>query len=436
MSLPTSIIEKTESKIAQDATDKIAELSDPFIGISGLRNLVWPTVRGFLGRQKRRIFPPTVSEIQQPVIGFTTGSVKQLRKRALLIYLTPAFYRDPCELRMNGFVTALQSLEIAKALNRLGYIVDVIDYRDDKFIPTVHYDVCFGMHYNFGRLLPLFAEKKTTTIYYATGAYWEVENAAEQARCNNLKLRRGIETHLPLRLKPNQWVQLSDAVIAQGNDYVLDPYRMHSRRVFAIDHAASLSFPPDFEYKDLGPSARRNFLWFGSVGLLHKGLDVVLEAFLELKELHLWVCGPLQSADERQFVRAYRKELFHTPNIHPIGHISIRSEAFRRLTDKCVATIHASCADSMPGAVLDCMARGLIPLVSVESGMDTDGFGVTLEESSVAEIRRAVVDLTNTPTDVCRQMAEEACRTASTRYTLTGFSSNIERILKDILMQT
>jgi len=90
----------------------------------------------------------------------------------------------------------------------------------------------------------------------------------------------------------------------------------------------------------------------------------------------------------------------------------------------------------MPGAVLDCMARGLIPLVSVESGMDTDGFGVTLEESSVAEIRRAVVDLTNTPTDVCRQMAEEACRTASTRYTLTGFSSNIERILKDILMQT
>jgi len=432
VSVPTSIIE-SESQSAPSAPDKIQELSDPFTRIGAVRDVVWPKVRGFLRRQKRRIFPPAVSEMQRPVIGFTQGSPKKLTKRALIIYLTPAFYRDPQELQTNGFITALQSLEIARALNRLGYIVDVIDYRDDKFVPTVHYDVCFGMHYNFGRLLAHLVDKKTTKIYYATGAYWEVENAAEKARCQNLKVRRGIDARLPLRLKPNNWVQASDAVIAQGNDYVLDPYRMHNRRVFGIDHAASLTAAPDINGKDFSLSARRNFLWFGSVGLLHKGLDVVLEAFAGLKDLHLWVCGPLQSADERRFVRAYRNELFHTPNIHPIGHISIRSETFRKLTDKCVSTVHASCADSMPGGVLDCMARGLIPVVSVESGMDTAGFGVTLEESSVAEIRRAVTDLTNTPPDVCRRMSEEAYKAAATRYTLASFSNNIEQILREIL---
>src|SRR5262245_15507055 len=432
--MPTSIIHKSELQTARRSTDKIQELQDPFTRMSALRDAVWPKVRGFLGRQKRRIFPPAINEFQHPVMGFTNGSTKTLNKRALLIYLLPAFYKDPQELEMKGFVTSVQSLEIARALNRLGYIVDAIDYTDDKFVPTVNYDVCFGMHYNFGRLLPLFAEKKTTTIYYATGAYWEVENAAEEARCKNLKLRRGIETQLPLRLKPNDWVQASDAVIAQGNDYVLDPYRVHNRRVFGIDHAASFTLPPDFDHKDFGVSGRRNFLWFGSVGLLHKGLDVVLEAFSEMKDLHLWVCGPLQSAAEKPFVRAYRKELFHTPNIHPIGHVGIRSEAFKKLTDKCVATVHASCADSMPGGVLDCMARGLIPMLSVESGMDTAGFGVSLEESSVAEIRSAVTDLVNTPSDICRRMAEEAYKTASMRYTLGAFSDNIERILKEILV--
>ncbi len=433
MSLPTSIVDKSESRAAQYSTDKIQELSDPFTGISGLRNVVWPKIRGFLGRQKRRIFPPPSNTALQPVIGFTKGSAKTLTKRALLIYLLPGFYTDPAELERKGFVTALQSLEIARALNRLGYIVDAIDHTDDTFVPKAHYDVCFGMHYNYGRLLPLLAKNKVTTIYYATGAYWEVENAAEQARCKSLKARRGLDSQLPLRLKPNNWVQRSDAIIAQGNDYVLDPYRMHNSRVFGIDHAASFTGAPDFERKDFSLSARRNFLWFGSIGLLHKGLDVVLEAFSELKDLHLWVCGPLQSPDEREFVRAYRKELFHTPNIHPIGHINIRSDTFRQLTEKCVATVHASCADSVPGGVLDCMARALIPVVSVESGMDTAGFGITLEQSSVAEIRQAVTDITNTPPEVCRRMSEEAYQTATTRYTLSCFSDNIERILKEIL---
>jgi glycosyltransferase involved in cell wall biosynthesis len=410
----------------------IKELSDPFVEI-GHHNPVWPKIRRFLGRQKRRMFPNLEATSMRPIFGFTQGATTPLKKRALLIYLSNAFYDDPHKLQRNGFVTALQSLEIAKAFNRLGYIVDVVDYRDDMFVPSTHYDVCFGMHQNFGRLLPMLAKDKTVNIYYATGVYWEVENVAEDARCQSLKVRRGIKARLPTRLAPNNWVQAADAVVAQGNEFVLRPYRVHNPRVFGIEHSATHTTPPNFDVKDFAGSARQNFLWFGSIGLLHKGLDVVLEAFSSLEDLHLWVCGPLQSQDEREFVKLYSKELFHTANIHPIGWINIRSQEFLELTDKCVAAIHASCADSMPGCVLNCMARGLIPLVSRESGMDTDGFGITLEESSVPEIRRVVSEIANTPADVCRSMAEEAYREACTRYTLDVFRSNIEHTLATIL---
>ena len=47
--------------------------------------------------------------------------------------------------------------------------------------------------------------------------------------------------------------------------------------------------------------ARSAFLWFGSGGLVHKGLDLVLEAFAGLPDCRLFVCGPISR--ERSIVR-------------------------------------------------------------------------------------------------------------------------------------
>ena len=410
----------------------IKELSDPF-AVDG-DGPVWPKIRGFLGRQKRRIFPQLgKNSTPRPVFGFTEGATGALTKKALLIYLTQAFYEGPERFRATGFYPPLQSVEIARAFNRLGYAVDVVDYRDDAFVPDVHYDVCLGMHYNFGRLLPILAERKTRTIYYGTGAYWEFENSAEAARSENLRNRRGIDLKLPERLTANNWVQTADAVIAMGNEFTTSMYRSHNKQVFKIDHVALLHDPPNLDRKDFGAAARRNFLCVSSVGLLHKGLDLVLEAFTQLKDFHLWVCGPLQAEGERDFIRAYRRELFHTPNIHPVGWIRNTSSEFTELSEKCVAAIHASCAEGMPGTVLNNMARGLVPLVSRESSIDTDGLGVLLEDCTVTGIRRTVTDFANMSPEICQRMAKEAYRAACTRYTMESYTQNIERILKTIL---
>lgn len=49
-------------------------------------------------------------------------------------------------------------------------------------------------------------------------------------------------------------------------------------------------FVPEEVIKSIS-SSRRNFLWFGSVGLIHKGLDIVIDAFKELPDLSLNVYG-------------------------------------------------------------------------------------------------------------------------------------------------
>ena len=77
------------------------------------------------------------------------------------------------------------------------------------------------------------------------------------------------------------------------------------------------------------PRPRGRFLWIGSQGLVHKGLDLVLEAFARMPDLHLTVCGPIR--EEPAFEAAFRRELYATPNIETLGWVDIASPAFADL---------------------------------------------------------------------------------------------------------
>lgn len=408
----------------------IRELSEFWTIRGRIINLLVAVIR--LAVKTRRFLAGTIKKkAAGPVFGYTKGTDRELKKRALITYVAAPFSADPAAPAKVDHSNKLQSIEIAKAFNRLGYAVDIVDWLDTTSIPPGKYDVFFGMHYNFERLLP-YAGKNTVKIYYATGAYWAFEIAAERARIEALENRRGVKIDLPIRLRENNWVQIADATIVMGNQFVLETYPKPNERLFAIDNSVIPTGATNIESKDFS-AARRNFLWFGSTGLLHKGLDLVLEAFSEIDDIDLWVCGPLRSADEQEFVKIYRRELFHKPNIHPIGWTDIHSDKFKMLADKCAYTILASCAEGMAGGVLVCMGRGLIPVVSKETGVDTENFGVTLKDNSVDEIRRVIIEMANKSPEVCRTMAREALTRAHTRYSPASFGPNIEQILVTIL---
>lgn len=376
------------------------------------------------------------SNVLPPMLDYTEGNKHiEYQKRALITYVAFPFYSNPSTF-VAGHTNGYQSIEIAKAFNRLGYKVDIVDYMDSKFIPARKYDAFFGMHYNFGRFMPYF-QKSTTTIYYATGTYWAFEIAAEQERIQGLKMRRGVEISLPIRLKENNWVEIADAVVVMGNRFNLHTYLPHRSQgnIYMIDNTAIPTLSVGDLSKKNFSSAKYNFLWFGSSGLLHKGLDLVLEAFSKIEDAHLWVCGDLESKNEQEFLKVYRKELFHTPNIHPVGFVDVYSDQFTQLINKCGSVILVSCSEGQAGGILNCLKSGLIPLLSQECNTDTDGFGFTLENNSIDEIIKAINKIKNMSTEKCFEMASKAIRVAESRYTMTQFSSNIETVLKKILSQ-
>ena len=60
--------------------------------------------------------------------------------------------------------------------------------------------------------------------------------------------------------------------------------------------------------------------------MVHKGLNLVLEAFSQLPDYNLIVCGPVEK--DKDFENAYFKELYQLPNIKTLGFVALDSKDF------------------------------------------------------------------------------------------------------------
>jgi len=227
---------------------------------------------------------------------------------------------------------------------------------------------------------------------------------------------------------------MADAIVLIGNQHAAGTYPKTFAKIYPIDNSFVSKLPaPNISERDES-SAKKNFLFMGSSHLLRRGFDVLLDAFSQLPDLHLWVCGPLTADQERELVRVYRRELFHSPNIHPVGWMNVLSEPFMELTNLCASFINPSCTEGMSGSALNCMRRGLIPLVSGDVGVDVrDDFGMMLTECTVERIRESARHISELKDTNVRAMSEMVLEEIDKRYTLSTFSRNIETILADIL---
>jgi glycosyltransferase involved in cell wall biosynthesis len=213
-----------------------------------------------------------------------------------------------------------------------------------------------------------------------------------------------------------------------GNEFTQSTYQYAGKPIFKVPITAPVLAPPqgerDFE------QCRSTFLWLGTYGLVHKGLDLVLEAFAEMPQHRLIICGPI---NEEDFVDEYRRELYETPNIETIGWIDIGSSRFREIAERCVALVFPSCSEGQSGSTVTSMHAGLIPIVSYESGVDVSpDFGIVLKTCKIEEIKEAVSRIAGMPADRLRDMSERAQAHAETHHTRENFAKVYREIVRNL----
>jgi len=282
---------------------------------------------------------------------------------------------------------------------------------------------------NLERLAPLLNEDCAKIMHLDT-AHILFHNAAEAKRLLQLQERRGV-TLRPRRFEmPNLGIEHADHATTGGNDFTIGTFKYANKKIFRLPSpcAIMIDWP-----KRKWDQCRNHFLWFSTGGLVHKGLDLALEAFKEMPDYHLTVCAPVDR--EKDFVSAYYKELYEAPNIKTVGWVDVESSKFRDITATCGAMVNLSCSEGGTPAVKTCMHAGLIPIVSYESGVDVYDFGFTLKDCSIANIRNVIRHVATLPQNELDERARKTWTFARRYHTRKNFAKEYRRVIAEIIAQ-
>jgi glycosyltransferase involved in cell wall biosynthesis len=389
----------------------------------------WVDVSGRLMRRATRQIARVPSRIRERLAEERVISIRapEPRGQALISYVLTPFMLPPGQPIPNHHTQFWEARAIADAFLAEGYSIDVISFMNEAFMPRKQYDFAVDVRWNLERLVPVLGPR-CTKIMHIDIAHVLFHNEAEARRLLDLQRRRGVTLTPRRHERSNFCIEAADCATMLGNDFTLGTYRYSRKPIFKVPITAPELWPSlgqrDFE------QCRTTFLWLGTYGLVHKGLDLVLEAFAEMPQYRLIVCGPI---NEEDFVQEYRRELYETPNIETIGWIDIGSRRFREIAEKCVALVFPSCSEGQSGSTVTAMHAGLIPIVSYESGVDVaPEFGIILKTCAIEEIKSAVSHIAGLPPDELRSMSERARSYAQTHHTRENFTRVYREIVRNL----
>lgn len=349
--------------------------------------------------------------------------------RALFSYILDPFLLPPGRPVPYSHTNFWESRAMAETLRELGFQVDVIHWTNRTFRPAVDYDLIVDVRLQLDRLSPVLGSR-CLKVLHAETCHYRFHNRAQLERLQRLERRRGIRLAPYKLVEENRAIELADCATVLGNEHTRSTYAFAGKPLFSIP--ISQPFLYDFPESKEFDRVRHRFLWFGSSGLLHKGLDLVLEAFASAPDLELEVVGPVDR--ERDFARAFRNELRRTPNIRCHGWMDIADPAFQRVTRSVAALVFPSCSESHSGSSVTCMHAGLPVLVTRETGLDVDpGYGMLLEDPTPEGVLAACRRISSLPPETLRQMSRQAWTVARARYTRDRFRETYRAALLEIL---
>ncbi len=309
---------------------------------------------------------------------------RKVQGSVFISYITWPFKEGYHTPRARGHTNAFEVIAMATAYQQLGYRVEIANHDEKNYRPASDCVLAIDLH---GQLEEWNKTLSPTCyrILHATGAHWLVANDAELRRLLALRDRRGVVLLPRRQVPPSHSAALADQIVVLGNKYTMESFQFSGKPITRLPLSSAYEFPyPQERNISL---AKKKFLWIGSYGMVHKGLDFVLEAFAKMPELSLTVCG--RPEKEEDFFHLYEKELLHTPNIHFHGWMDMASEAFTHIAHTHAAIIYPSCAEGGAGSVIHSMHAGMVPICTKEASVDLGDFGISIKEGSPEAVMEA-----------------------------------------------
>lgn len=312
------------------------------------------------------------------------------KKRALVIYLTDPFINKFKNKHTNHSECFLG----CEVLDGLGFQVDVIDYDDNRTLNFSDYSLIYGFGEPFEKSFYC-KNYQGKRIVYSPGCNTVYSNKVSAKRLKEFTLQNGDSTPYLVRTTNNAWPlqkYLSDAIICQGNDFVLNTYKDDYKlttyyKINCFPLERELSIP--IEHKDFS-KIKYNLLWFGSQGCIHKGLDIALALADKYEDIKLYIRG-IDMKKESIIFNNY-KHLIANNRVDVKEYVDVKSNEFEELMMNCGGAIFPSASEGGAAALLTIMTYGgLIPIITKSCGLDVENIGFVAESTSIDSVEQSLL---------------------------------------------
>ncbi|PSV98601.1 glycosyltransferase [Photobacterium iliopiscarium] len=357
---------------------------------------------------------------QSPVINYFNRSNG---KRVLIAYSTYHFKTKKYTYHSNY----QESIAIAEVFDQLGFIVDIVNNDEFTSLNLNNYDCVFGEG------LPLYQAsqiQEINTIYYGTGSYpWHC-TFNSILRLKNFHDKYGGVYTSSGRLQDQRWsiaATLSDSVICIGNNNTKNTFINNGCCIVKNIRPTFHRRNDDLELlnsKNISKS-KRNILWFGSYGLIHKGLDLAIEAIRNKPDWTLHVCGKL--SEEQNII----DQIKLPENVVLHGFVDILGDKFKNLISDCLFVTLPSVSEGLATAVITCMGNGgLIPIITKNCGIDFSPFTIEADVDSILDMINKIEKIDDSE---LRELSIESYKFTINGFSIINFKENMKNILVEYL---
>ena len=359
----------------------------------------------------------------------TVAAPGPARGRVLLSYILDPFLVDDPSQISHAHTHDWECWQMAATFAARGFDVDIVQFDDTNFVPKENYQILVSARTDLERLARHLPDDCLKIAHLDT-AHFLTNNAGALDRLVTARDRHGCALRNSRMVEENWAIEAADMGCVLGNEFTAQSYRYAGKPI----HRIRISSPEVYDWpenKDFG-RVRRSFLWFGSGGLVHKGLDRVLAVFSELPDYHLTVCGPI--AEEFRFNKAFQKELYETPNIKTVGWVDVASKDFTDIAAQHVGTVYVSASEGGGGSTLTCMHAGLIPIVTEATSVDIGDFGLLCPNAELETVRATVKEVAAMDENELRRRARGAWKFARENHTRDAFASDYAAFVDGIVL--
>ena len=329
-------------------------------------------------------------------------------------------------------------IELIKILNKSGYNVDIVDRDYKTFVPKKKYGIFIGIgagnsgseYYSIASKL-----KKCKRVILCLGPDPELSKIKVINRYDFFNERNNTNSptmRVPDRVDINKFMSVSDIIWAIGENGTFghDSYKKYGLPLES--YIPSVSPKIIFNEKYLQSRNKKKFLCFAGNGFICKGVDVLIEAFLQTPDLNLSICGP---NTEKAFFETYEKDLNLENNITYHGFIYPGSKKFENLVKDHSYVVFSSAAEGLATSVLTCMKAGLLPIINYETGIMHNEFGYELKHNNNEDIIPEIIKkckIASLKPKIEYDNEVKIMLKKIKKYSQEGFSKNIENLVNQL----